>query len=243
MPRRISKTGIYHVMVRGVNKNPIFFSEIDRKVFVEKIKYFSLDQKIDIYAFCLMDNHIHLLIGDEYENISLFMQKLLSSYVRYINSKCGRVGHLFQERFKSEVVETDLYYKTVLRYILQNPLKAGISTMEKYKWSSYSAFFSKKSFIKIDYSINLFNSKKDLLKFLKEKNEDFCMEYEMTSAEKEIYSFMLAKKILNGTNINDFKNLKKDDQIFYLKRMKYAGLSIRKISKICDISKDFVFRA
>lgn len=243
MRRRISKTGIYHVMVRGVNKNPIFFCDTDRKVFINKIKKFAEELNIAVYAFCIMENHVHILIGNANENISLYMQKILSSYVRYINSKEDRIGHLFQERFKSEPVEDEIYFKTVLRYILQNPLKAGISKMEDYKWSSYSSFFTKKSFIDTDYSIALFGSKKLLIQFLAQDNRDSCMEYEMTSAEKELYSFMIVKGILSGYEVNEFTNLSKDKQNEYLRRMKRAGLSIRRISRICKIGENKVYRA
>lgn len=241
--RKKSKNGFYHVMVRGVNKEKIFFNDTDKKIFIYKIKKYSSELNVEVHAFCLMENHVHILLSNANETLSVFMQKLLLSYTRYINKKQDRVGHLFQDRFKSEVVEDEIYFKTVLRYILQNPQKAGICKMENYKWSSYSAYFTDKSFINTDFSINLFGNKSSLINFLKTDNHDYCMEYEMTMSEKEMYSLLLIKGILSGYSISDFKNLKKEEQNEYLRKMKLSGLSIRTISRICKIGKSKVYRA
>lgn len=241
--RKKSKSGIYHIMVRGVNKEKIFFSDLDRKVFIHKLKQFSLELNIDIYAFCLMENHIHLLIGNANTFISLFMQKLLASYVRYINTKKDRIGHLFQERFKSEIVDNDYYFKTVLRYILQNPQKAGICKMNEYKWNSYSSFLTSKSFVNTKYTISLFENKESFFRFINEINYDSCMEYELSPSEKETYSFFKIKGILNGYTISEFKKLKKNEQNEYIRRMKLSGISIRFISKVLEIGRDRIYRA
>lgn len=241
--RKISESGIYHVMVRGVNKEKIFFNDVDKKVFISKLKQYSQESKVDIHAFCLMENHVHILVGNASESVSIFMQKLLSSYVRYINTTQDRIGHLFQERFKSEVVEDDCYFKTVLRYILQNPQKAGICKMEKYRWSSYSAYFTNKSFIRIDYAISLFGNKTALIRFIKSDNNDNCMEYEMTSSEKDMYSILMIKGILGGYTISEFNKWNRGKQNEYIRKMKFSGLSIRKISKICKVSENKVYRA
>jgi len=90
-----------------------------------------------------MDNHIHILLQEQSEPVGVALKCISSSYVLWFNKKYGRCGHLFQERFKSEIVGTDAYFLTVLRYIHQNPIKAKlVEDISHYKWSSYGEYFS-----------------------------------------------------------------------------------------------------
>jgi len=122
-----SNTGIYHVMIRGINRQAIFEDDEDRIRFIDTLREYKDISKYEIYGYCLMDNHIHLLIKEIDESISLIIKRISSSYVHWYNTKYERLGHLFQERFRSEVVEDDGYFLTVLRYIHQNPVKAKIA--------------------------------------------------------------------------------------------------------------------
>ncbi|MFC4024421.1 transposase [Oceanobacillus longus] len=122
-PRRKSRNGIYHVMLRGINRQTIFEDDNDRIRLLETIKRFKDISKFRIFCYCLMDNHIHLLLKETEEPVSKAIQRISASYVYWYNDKYERSGHLFQERFKSENVETITYFLTVLRYIHQNPVK------------------------------------------------------------------------------------------------------------------------
>ncbi len=137
--RKKSKSGIYHIMIRGINRQNIFEDDEDRKRFIERIKYYKDISEYRVYGYCLMDNHIHLLIKEEKDNISNAIKRISSSYVHWYNNKYEIWGYLFGERYKSEVVENDKYFLIVLRYIHQNPIKAGKArNIEEYKWSSYN---------------------------------------------------------------------------------------------------------
>ena len=117
-PRKKSESQIYHIILRGNNRQDIFYNDTDRLFMLSRIEKYSEQTNIEIYAYCLMDNHIHLLVGKANPNLSKFVQKLATSYAMYFNRKYDRCGHLFQGRFKSEPVETDEYFQTVFRYIL-----------------------------------------------------------------------------------------------------------------------------
>jgi REP element-mobilizing transposase RayT len=114
-------------MIRGINRQAIFEDDEDRIRFIDTLREYKDISKYEIYGYCLMDNHIHLLIKEIDESISLIIKRISSSYVHWYNTKYERLGHLFQERFRSEVVEDDGYFLTVLRYIHQNPVKAKIA--------------------------------------------------------------------------------------------------------------------
>src|SRR5690554_1287672 len=129
MPRRArqkSSTGVYHVMLRGINKQIIFHDQEDYKKYIQTIRDYKQLCEYEIYAYCLMNNHIHLLIKEGKEDLGIIFRRIGSKYVYWYNLKYKRCGHLFQDRYRSEVVETEHYLLTVLRYIHQNLVKAGI---------------------------------------------------------------------------------------------------------------------
>ena len=140
-PRKRSNSSIYHVIIRGINKQIIFESDDDRYEFLSRLKSFIDENKFIMFGYCLMDNHVHLLVQEIEDDISTIIKRISASYVFWYNKKHERCGHLFQERFKSEPVETESYLLTVLRYIHRNPIEAGLSKdILDYKWSSYKEY-------------------------------------------------------------------------------------------------------
>ncbi|TLS38639.1 transposase [Pseudalkalibacillus caeni] len=111
--RRKSSTGIYHVILRGINKQTIFEEDEDKRKFLETLKKYKRISQFELYSYCLMDNHVHLLIKESEETVSKALKRISSSYVYWYNMKYERIGHLFQERFKSETVETRAYFLTL----------------------------------------------------------------------------------------------------------------------------------
>jgi REP element-mobilizing transposase RayT len=144
MPRRArveSSTGIYHVIIRGNNKEWIFREE----VYKLKIRHLILAQEdlklIDLYAWCIMDNHVHIVLRAEKENMFRAMWNINRLFARHYNYKESKVGHVFENRYKSEPVEDEKYLKQVIRYVHNNPVKANIKKqLGHYKWSSYRGY-------------------------------------------------------------------------------------------------------
>ncbi len=131
----------YHIIQRGNERKRIFRSDDDKYRFLETLAKIKDRYNFLVYAYCLMDNHIHLLINDNGNDISKIMKSLNVSYVIYFNRVYDRCGHLFQDRFKSELVIDDRYLLAVSRYIHNNPVKAKIvETPNTFKWSSYSIY-------------------------------------------------------------------------------------------------------
>ena len=113
-------------MLRGINQQDIFEDEDDYLRFLAIIRECKDISKFELYAYCLMTNHVHLLLKTGEEPLELIFKRIGSRYVYWYNLKYQRIGHLFQDRYKSEAVEDDAYFLTVLRYIMQNPMKAGM---------------------------------------------------------------------------------------------------------------------
>ena len=138
--RKQSKADIYHVVARGTGQQIIFENDADYEKFLDLLKREVEAGEFELYAWCLMSNHVHLLVHATLETMALRMRRLLSRYAAYFNARTGRVGHLFQERFLSEPVNDDKYLVTLVRYIHQNPVKAGIARVDRYRWSSYQEY-------------------------------------------------------------------------------------------------------
>ena len=174
--RKISKTGIYHTMLQGINQQLIFIEDEDYKKFLEIIADCKETDDFKLHAYCLMGNHAHLLIQVMYGRPDKIFMRISAGYVRWFNRKYGRAGRLFADRFKSEPVETTEYFLTVVRFIHQNPVKAQLaSSMDVYKWSSYNEYIKKRGIT--DRSLALKIMMRDrFIEFNNEANSDTCLE-------------------------------------------------------------------
>lgn len=134
--------GIYHITIRGNRKESIFLEEYDYYVYLSILKnnlQFYKEDNYKIISYCLMRNHVHLLIKTDKKDPSYFMRRLNSMYARYFNNKYEYVGHLFQERYYSNAVTSVIELLEVSRYIHLNPVRAKIvKRAEEYKFSSYN---------------------------------------------------------------------------------------------------------
>lgn len=133
--REKSATGIYHVMIRGNNRQIIFLEDSDYSYFLTVMHRVREISHFKLYAFCLMDNHVHMLIHETDETLCTVFKRIETSYAYYYNKKYEKCGHVFQDRFKSIPVEDDAYFVTLLRYICQNPVRADLcKSPYEYQW-------------------------------------------------------------------------------------------------------------
>lgn len=242
-PRLLTDTGKYHVILRGNNRQNLFYKDIDRTFFLNRLRKYSKQLGIYVYTFCLMPNHVHLLIGNASPNLSLFIQKLANSYVYYFNRKYERSGHLFQGRFKSEPINSNKYFKTVFRYILQNCEKAQICDFKQYKWNNYHQL------IKQEYDKNILNeifslfSSFDYFKsFINSKSplKDKPMEYENKIFLSDDHAFKIIKKLFNVSSPYKLNRLPVDEIKSKSRILKQTGLSINQISRLTGISRGLI---
>lgn len=130
--------GFYHVMNRGNNKQDIFLDRGDAQFFMKYLAKGCKNANVRIHAYCLMRNHYHLLVETPEANLSYALAIIQSPYAQHFNKKYQRVGHVFQGNFVSQVIEVDEYYLTVVRYIMQNPIRANITQdLNTYEFCSY----------------------------------------------------------------------------------------------------------
>jgi len=132
--------GVYHITNRGNDKKTVFKDDRDRETFLKILTFVNKRYHWICHAYCLMDNHYHLMIETPDANLSLGMRQLNGVYAQARNKRCNKTGHLFQGRYKAIVIQKDMHLLEVCRYIVLNPARAKmVEKPEGWKWSSYRA--------------------------------------------------------------------------------------------------------
>ena len=252
--RKHSATGIYHVMLRGINRQDIFEEPEDYWEFIRILSALLQMPSNDgifachVYAYCLMSNHVHLLLCEKGRNLGEIVKSLAASYVFFYNKKYGRIGHLFQDRFKSEPCDTPEYFMTLFRYIHQNPVKAGlVPTAAEYAYSSWGNEYLN------DAAVAVCNTEAVLSRFGKEELADWvdaplpedtgCLELNERKiiADEDVRRLILGE---SGTSsISDFTALSKERKKEIVSDvMKKIGAGPRQMSRVTGLPYSLIYK-
>ena len=259
--REESGTGIYHVMLRGVNRQSIFEDEEDCVRFISLLK--KLIERFDdagkplpalcvLYAYCLMDNHVHLLVKEQSESISTVIKRLAVSYAYYFNRKYPYNGHLFQDRFKSEPVNDIVYFMTLMRYIHQNPIKAGlVSEVCDYRWSSWHEYASSSlslppvctvqsvfKRIKRQELLEQISATLEMFDDPLDKNEDTAVFRSVSDSEAR----ELLRQSCGHSNIFEIQTLPRKDRNEILEVALINGVGVRQLARLTGVSYGIIQR-
>lgn len=250
MPQNIrveSPTGFYHIMQRGVGKQIIFEDDFDYKVYLSKISSELKRQPIEMIAYCLMDNHVHMILqSDSTTYISRFMQNVGTSYAKYYNGKYDHSGHVFQNKYKSQIIKDNRHLFACIRYIHNNPVNAGISTQAAYKWSSYAEYIMCRGICNREILLSLLGESIDFVKFSSTNDEK---RYEFINIDEKISTYEDCLNIISdylGIKCRDasiVKCLRKPERNQIIHNMKEFGFTNRQIEHITGISRSIVQRA
>lgn len=262
--RRISKSKTYHIMFRGNELRNIFMDDEDRSRFLQLLFEKATDEGFTIYAYCLMNNHVHILLFGEHETLGRLVKRINTSFVYHFNKKHNRLGHLFHDRYKSQPVETDAHLLAAVRYIHNNPVKAGLAKEPyDYKWSSYRSYTNhpqvenlclRPSYILKMFSEDITEGKKQFLEFSRKNETDNINLIDVTEnlikKDKEIKSEAAAREYverflkMKGVK-QDCLGLKGYEDIrreLILELREKSNLSIRQIAFILGIGRGMVQR-
>jgi REP element-mobilizing transposase RayT len=240
--RKKSSSGIYHIMLRGINRQQVFEDDEDRERFLETLENYKDECGYRIYAYCLMGNHIHILLKEGKEDLTLIFKRIAGSFVYWYNWKYHRSGHLFQDRFKSEPVEDDGYFLTVLRYIHQNPVKAKLcKSAEEYPYSSMCEYLTFPKLTDTTFALSMI-SKEQLIEYHQQENEDHCMDMEEGFRLTDEDAKQLILEIAKCRSASEFQQLDLSERNTYIHKLHEKGVSIRQISRLTGISKKIVER-
>lgn len=244
IPKKYMNTSFFHIMVQGINKEYIFNNKKDIEKYLNIIEETNEKIKLQIIAYCVMSNHVHLLIyTDSVEDLTKFMHKVNLLYAKYYNKKYDRVGYVFRDRFKTQPIMTEKHLYCCIDYIHNNPVKANICRKpSEYKYSSYNCNRFQKNeliihnlrkyieFIKYNKNNNDNNKEFVFMEIKEDKSKIYSEEIKRYLSENNIDSNQL--KFNRILLINLVNKLKNDYNISYRELEKELGISREKIRKL-----------
>ena len=244
--RLLSESGIYHVMLRGINREKVFRDEEDFRAFLGVLDKYKSISHYELFSYCLMGNHVHLLIRPNEEQLDRVFRRIGASFVYWYNLKYDRIGHLFQDRFRSEPVETDAYFLGALRYILQNPVKAGLcASPEEYPYSSAKEYMLGQSGISDTRFATELMDREALIAFIHEKNQDEFLDYYENRRAGVTDSTASARinERLGNRMLSDRSAATRMNLYAAIRELVDSGISIRQLSRLSGISKSTIEKA
>jgi putative transposase len=244
-----SNTNVYHIILRSINQQEIFYDDTDRSKFIQSLKNTKEKYQYNLYAYVLMDNPVHLLIRDNQNNLSKIIQSIATSYAVYFNKKYSRIGHVFYNRFKSMNVDTLSYFMNLIRYIHFNPEKAGMCKYDAYNWSSYQKYFRKKGMLDSNEVLQMAQMDKEGFKifhkgYSRTKEfllEDFEMDKTCINDETAIQKIRELLGIENLSLIQNLKPEKRDEIIVQIVEIK--EIERKQLSRILGVNERAIYRA
>ena len=233
--REKCESNTYHVMLRGINRQQIFLDAEDNQRFLEVLEKCQEISGFRVFAYCLMGNHVHLLLQVIDESLEQVMKRIGTRYVMWYNKKYSRTGHLFQDRYRSEAVTDDTYFLTVLRYILNNPVKAGMcGKAEDYRWSSTLDYYTGGGITETAFAEGLLG-REALLEYLKAVADDTCMDDAPSRLGDRMAREIIAKTVGEEDESACQRRIREEPEK-YVGMLRNAGLSLRQISRLSGLS-------
>ena len=242
-------TGYYYVCARGTGKRLIFESDEDRWEFLELMRDCCRDAQVTIAAWCLMGNHVHLVLADYEDRMSTAMHRLLLTYARRSNKRTGRTGHLFQNRFDRRSLDTDRHLMAAIRYVHANPQDAGIALIERYPWSSFAEYLRAydddvaKSFSDPSAALELFGSAEGFIAYslaTPDGADPAINDMDETEWERHAFAEKLAKGL--GIPLDRLKAAPPAQRNGIVFALHEAGYTVREIERYTGISKSTASR-
>lgn len=246
------------MMMRGINHQTIFEDEEDYYQFIntlDRMRYqydedgFPCGTNCTYYAYCLMSNHFHILIRERDESVGKTIKRIASSYVYYYNRKYGRDGHLFKERFKSEPVNDMAYFTVLLRYIHQNPVKAGIvENVKDYEYCSWGEYDgSIGSIFQFCDTRTVLNRIpfEELQAWVNEPLSDdvCCLDNDNEKPNVRLSDdqvWQQIREMVNVTNSSAFQHLADNTKRTILKDLKEKGASHRQLERLTGVGRGLI---
>lgn len=245
MPRKNRKLLdkiVCHHMVQGINKEYIFETKEEKNKYLQLLKKYYQQFEIDIIAYCIMNNHVHMMLySNKIQNISKFMRQVNSIYAMYYNQKKDRVGYVYRNRFKSVPIMTREQMHTCIKYIHMNPVKAEIvEKEEQYKYSSYQDYLNQTGFVNKEIIKFVFGSLENYIQTFKSiEYKELNTHNEKPNLEEILNHFLIHEKI----NLSEIRK----NQVLIQKFMQHLNsnqykFSKTEIAKILKTSRTTLYR-
>ncbi len=233
-PRAIAESGFYHVILRGNGKQIIFEDDADRRAFLDLLAKRAGDAGIHVLAWCLMENHVHLVLEDPTQTLSEMMQRLSGDYAQRFNRKSGRVGHVFENRFKSCPIENEAYLLQAIRYVHDNPENAGICPAAEYPWSSYHEYVGQAEIADTRLVLEMLGGAEGFGAYSQaEQRRAYRFDRRARVPDDEMVD--VARLALGELPVHEVKALPKAERDQRLLDLRDIGLSVKQIERLTGI--------
>ena len=239
--RQIADSGFYHVTCRGNGRQLLFEDDEDRRHYVALLENKARSHEVAVLAWCLMDNHVHLLLDDQKNEVSHMMHGLTTAYAQYFNSKTGHVGAVFQGRFTGVPITDDRQLLQAVRYIHENPAKANIAAIDRYRWSSYQEYLTGGGIVSSELILDMVGGPKGFRELF--QDERYAYYYVRASRRVADDEALSAARCALGGQPSDIKALCRGDRDEALLRLRETGLTVKQIERLTGIGKSSITRA
>ena len=236
-PRIHYQGALYHVIVRGNNRTYIFKNRENKAEYKKIVSKYKKRYRFKLYAYCIMDNHAHLLIEVEDISLSKIMQGIQQVFTQYYNRRNRTTGHVFEQRYKSYLCDRDAYLLQLIRYIHQNPVRSNLKNGINYQWSSHQEYLGNPGLADVVFPLTLFahHKHKAIKRYLTFMDEIEAKEVKSMIKEEEIE---MVKNIEEKHKIAQEALIKIIEEITEIKMDKIKGNT--KSKRISDIRKLYI---
>ena len=242
LPRQYSESGFYHVMLRGNGKQIIFEDDADRHFFLKLLKDKATADNVAVIAWCLMSNHVHLLIDDPKMSLSHVIHAISTAYARHFNDKTGHVGAVFQGRFASVPITDDNQLLQALRYIHDNPAKAGVAAVDEYPWSSYGEYRGRPGIADTEMVLGMLGGACGFLRFCGDKRfGSYC--FRSTKRVPDEDALTVVRCTLGNIEPAELKKMPKEQRNRALQSLRAAGITVKQMERLTGIGHNAISRA
>lgn len=245
-PRQYSVLGIYHVVIKGINSQLLFEERKDYLKYLEILEFYKENCDFELFAYCLMSNHVHLLIQTNDTPLESVFRKINTAYANWFNMKYSRSGPLQDGRYYSEPIDSLDYFFSALRYIHKNPVKANLekSIGSKYPWNSYQAYIKQNShLVDIEFVLSEFNSMDDFIEYhSSDSDHTFIDLHNIKRRIPDDVAIEIIKQtchVNHPTEISRYSLLDRRNTIFLLRE---NGISARQINRLTGIPRGVINR-
>lgn len=244
--RMLSSTNIYHVVVKGADRQLIFEEEKDFKKYIEILEIYKEKCEFELYAYCLMSNHVHLLLRTTSMSLEDIFRRINTHYSGWFNAKYNRTGSLQDGRYFSEPVENINYLKNVACYIHFNPTKAGLEPTPgaNYPWNSFNEYILGHSkLIDIDLFYRLIGNSDTFFDYHKSSPSEECLDIHLLrkrlpdDVAKDI--ILTYSKCNNSTEFQNLPIKERNEMILLLHK---KGVSVRQLNRLTGTPRGIIER-
>lgn len=243
--RKLSESGFYHVVSKGIVDQIIFESDVDRRYYLKLLLDGQSHAGVVLHAYCIMSNHVHLIPQANGDALAPFMKYVDERYAMYYANKTGRSGGVYKKPFWSEPIGTDEYLLCAVRYVHANPAVAGLCSAFSYEWSSAREYLGRKGIANTNMVLGMCGGPEGFKKFSQDSlypGEAFPgsrLNEHLTDDE----AMRIAKEVLGKDHLSalhTFARPIKKNAVIVLRK---AGLKGKQIARVTGLGESFVYRA